>query len=451
MVWQGKDQGGKRAELGRLVILALGFALGLLPSMAKAQDKTAVLTLKQSIEIALERNLDVLVAKEEIEAARQQQKGAKTSFLPKFSLEYGYLRPSETDITFGGVTFQNTDSNQWHLTTTVEQPLFTGFENLSNYQLAKLGLDVAEIQLTRSRLDIILGVKEAYFGILTAKKLLEVAAESVRELQEGVRVAQSFYRVGLSPKIDVLDAEVRLAESERDVIRATNDLRVAKARFNTILRQPLNTPLEVEDILTLTSYKRSYEDSEQAALRNRPELLEAEKNVARAEKQVKLAESDYYPDIKWSLNYFRRGDDPSVNGSVFTDRENWETGAVATWTFFEWGKTRYATSERRVRLRQAEDTREKVRDGVRLEVKTAYLNLQAAEKAVMVAEKSIESAEENFRISGERYTEQVATATEVLDAQTRLTQAKTNYTTALAAFNVTRARLTRAMGLEDDS
>jgi outer membrane protein len=450
MVWQGGHSGGKGIDLRGLVILVLGFALGLLPQKTHAQEKTPVLTLNQSIEIALERNLDVLVAKEEIEAARQQQKGAKTNFLPKFSLEYGYLRPSETEITFGGVTFQNTDSNQWHLTSTVEQPLFVGFENLSTYQLAKLGLDVAQIQLQRSRLDIILAVKEAYFGILTAAKLLDVANQSVRQLQEGVRVAESFYRVGLSPKIDLLDAEVRLAESERDVIRATNDLKVAKAHFNTILRQPIDTPVEVEDILSLTSYDRSYENSEQTALKNRPELQEADKNVARAEKEITLAKSDYYPDVKWSLNYFRRGDDPSVNGSVFTDRENWETGAVATWTFFEWGKTRHAASERRVRLRQAEDVREKVKDGVRLEVKTAFLGLQAAEKAVKVAEKSIESAEENFRISGERYEEQVATATEVLDAQTRLTQSKTNYTTALAAFNVTRARLTRAMGLEDD-
>jgi outer membrane protein TolC len=56
----------------------------------------------------------------------------------------------------------------------------------------------------------------------------------------------------------------------------------------------------------------------------------------------------------------------------------------------------------------------------------------------------------HFRISGERYEEQVATATEVLDAQTRLTRARVNYTTALVAFNLTRARLVRAMGLEEE-
>ncbi|MGD8989387.1 MAG: TolC family protein, partial [Syntrophobacterales bacterium] len=438
MARQDKNLNFTHSTIRWLLTLVICMALSLLAQKTSAQESPLFLTLQESIEIALERNLEVLVAQEEIEVARQQKKEARTNFLPKFSVEYGYTRPSETEVTFGGVTFENTDKNQWRLIGTIDQPLFTGLANLSTYQLAKLGLDVAKIQLERTRLDIILTVKQAYYGILSAERLLEVAEQSVRQLQEGLRVAESFYRVGLSPKVDVLDAEVRLAEAEREVIRTTNDLQVARARLNTILRQPINTPLEVEDVLSTEPYEKTFEDSREIALKYRPELLEAEKNVARSKKEITLVKSDYYPTITWSLEYNRRGDDPKVNGSPFTDRENWETGATATWTFFEWGKTRYATNQKRAQLRQAEDILEQVKDDVNLEVKTAYLTLQAAEKAVSVAEKSIVSAEENFRISGERYEEQVATATEVLDAQTRLTRAKANYTTALVAFNVAR-------------
>ncbi len=448
MVWRDRSLGRESPSKWWLAAVLLFAAIGLLSQETTAQRTATVLTLKQSINIALERNLDIKVAQEDIEAARQQRKEAATNFLPKFSLEYGYTRPNENSVIIGGVTFENTDTDQWRLDGTIEQPLFTGFANLSNYQLAKLGLDVANIQFERTRLDLILLVKEAYLGILGSKRLVEVEEQSVRQLQEGVRVARNFYKVGLSPKIDVLDAEVRLAEAERDLITTSNDLLVAKANFNTILRQPIDTPVEVEDILSTGPYKKTYESSAKIALRHRPELLEAEANVARADREVKLVKSDYYPTITWSLNYHRRGDTPGVNGSEFTDREFWEAGAQATWTFFEWGRTRYATSQQRARLRQSEQVLEKVKDTIRLEVKTAFLTLEAAEKAVKVAEKSIESAEENFRISGERYKEQVATATEVLDAQTRLTRSRTNYTTALVAFNLAWARLVRAMGLD---
>jgi outer membrane protein len=179
--------------------------------------------------------------------------------------------------------------------------------------------------------------------------------------------------------------------------------------------------------------------------------MEAEKNVAKAEKEITLAKSAYYPKVSISGNYYRAGDDPTVDGSGFVDRENWDVMAEATMTFFEWGKTRYAVNEKKSRLRQARQTLQQMVDIVYLEVKTNYLNLQTAERNISVAQKSVESAEENFRISRERYRQQVATATEVLDAQTRLTQARTNYTKALVEFNVARARLIRAMGFEDES
>jgi outer membrane protein TolC len=206
----------------------------------------------------------------------------------------------------------------------------------------------------------------------------------------------------------------------------------------------------VEDILNTMPYEKTYEDSQEVAIKHRPEVLEAEKNVASAEKEVTLAQSDYYPTVTFSSNYYRRGNEANVQGSEFLDRESWDIIAVANWTFFEWGKTRYATNQRRSQLQQSIEILEKVKDSVRLEVKTAFLTLQAAEEAIRVAEKSVESAEENFRISQERYREQVATATEVLDAQTRLTEAKTNYTNTLVAFNIARAYLIRAMGLEED-
>ncbi len=448
MVRQGKIYADAHSAIKWLGTLVICITLSLLPQQTPAQEKEPVLTLEESIQLALERNLEVRVAKEEIQFARQGKNRARTGFLPKLTAQYDYRRLSESSTTVGGVSTDFADQDQYSFTGTVAQPLFTGFETLSNYQLAKLGLDVAQIQLQRTRLDLILAVKESYFEILRAEKISQVAEQSVRQLQEGVRVAQNFVQVGMRPKVDVLDAETRLGEAELQLIVANNDTGVAKARFNTVLRQHIDTPVAVVDVLTTQSYERSYESSQQIALQHRPELLEANKNVAIAEKEVTLVKSDYYPDVTLSANYYRRGDDPTVDGSDFVDRESWDIVAGATWTFFEWGRTRYATNQQRARLRQAKESQEQIKDGILLEVKIAFLSVQAAERGIQVAAKSVESAEENFRISQERYKEQVATATEILDAQTRLTQARTNYTNALVVFNLARAALVRAMGLE---
>lgn len=439
-----------------LRVVALFFVVAavvmLTPVAPQAEGSPSLLTLKQSIEMALEHNLNIQVAREEIQAARERQKEARTGFLPSLSGRYSYRRLGEVPyVVLRAREIDVNDRDQYRFTGTIEQPLFTGFAILSNYQLSRLGLDVAKIQLSRARFDLILQVKEAYFSILTSERIQEVRQQSVRQLRAGLNVAENFYQVGMSPKIDVLEAEVRLAEAKQELIRAENALTVAKARFNTILRRPIDQEVAVADILSDQPYEKPYESCLEISLKKRPELMEAEKNVASAEKEVTLAKSAYYPKVSISGNYYRAGDDPAVNGSDFVDRENWDVMAEATFTFFEWGKTRYATNLKRARLRQARQTLEQIKDDIRLEVKTSYLNMQAAEKNIWVAKKSVESAEENFRISGERYREQVATATEVLDAQTRLTDARTNYTRALAVFNVARARLIRNMGLEDES
>jgi outer membrane protein TolC len=419
---------------------------------AETQQAPLRLTLNRAIDMALAYNLDMKVAQEEIEAAQELKKEARTGFLPSLSGTYSYRRPSEVPY---AVILDNqidfADRDQYRFTGTVAQPLFTGFAILSNYQLAKLGLDVANLQLAQTRLDLILEAKEAFFAILTAEELREVAEQAEQQLQAELKVAEDFYRVGMSPKIDVLDAEVRLAEAEQQLIRAEKRVRLAEARMNTLLRQPIDQEIVVAEILGHQSYDKAYESCVEISLKERPELLEAEKNVARAEKEITLAKSDYFPEVSLSANYYRAGDEAALDGSDFVDRENWDVVAEATMTFFEWGKTRHATSEKRARLRQAKQAVEQIKDVIRLEVKTSYLNLETAEKNIWVAKKSVTSAEENFRISKERYKEQVATATEVLDAQTRLTEAKTNYTRALAEFNVALARLVRAMGAEEAS
>lgn len=423
-----------------------------MPGWSGAREEQPPMTLEQAIEMALERNLRVLAAEEEVTAARERRKESITGFLPSFSGQYSYRRPSEVPFAvIRGEKVDFADKNQYRFTGTVEQPLFTGFETLSTYQLAELGLDVANIQLERTRLDIILQVKEAYFGILSAEKIRDVAEQSVQQLQAQLEVARNFYEVGMSPKIDVLEAETRLAEAQQRLIRAANDLRIARARFNTVLRRPVDVPAKVVDVMSEEPYRETYESSLETALQERPELMEAKKKVITAEKEITRTRSDYYPDLTVSFNYNRAGDDPDLQGSEFEDRENWDVMAAATWTFFEWGRTRYAVNQQQARMRQAKDALEAVKDSITLEVKTAFLNLEAAERNIAVAKKSVISAEENFRISRERYKEQVATATEVLDAQTRLTQARTNYTNALVDFNVARARLIRAMGIEQES
>ncbi|HSQ67025.1 MAG TPA: TolC family protein, partial [Polyangiaceae bacterium] len=111
-----------------------------------------------------------------------------------------------------------------------------------------------------------------------------------------------------------------------------------------------------------------------------------------------------------------------------------------------WGSTIGGIHQANARLRMARTAREKVEDQILLEVREAYLNLDAAKDAMDVAKAAVAAAEENFRLVGKRYDANTATSFDVVDAEGLLTQARGQLQTATYDYLIARAALKRAMG-----
>jgi len=418
--------------------------------VAWAQGSQETLTLEESIKIALERNLKLHSAMEGVRGSEFRRKATLTDFFPKWTGQYGYARYNDpTMVGFSGVvgpggTITNMSRDVYNFSTILQQPLFAGGSILSTYRLEKMGVDISKTDVEAVKRDIILQVREGYFNILNSQKIMEVAAQTVRQFEANLKVAKSFFEVGIVPKNDVLQAEVRLAQARQDLIRAENNVTLAKSSFNILLRREIDKPLNIVDILEYKSFPLRFEDCVEEALRQRPEIKNAELRVKQAKEGVKITRSGLFPTVSLSGNYYRSSEELGLMGDLKGER--WTIGAIATFTLWEWGKTLYKVGESKVKVAQAEDSKTQLIESIILEVKEAFLNLLTAEKNISVAEKAIEQAEENLRMNEERYKYQVATATDVLDAITLLAQAGVNYYSALSGFNIAKARLEKAMG-----
>ena len=412
-----------------------------------AQSLQEPLTLEQSIKIALEKNLRLHSAMEGITGSKFRQKQAVTNFLPQWTGQYSYTRYSFPNFigNFGGTAGELgrvTSPDVYNLSTAINQPLFTGGSNLANYRLERYGVDVSKTDVETAKRDIVLQVREGYFNILRADKFVDVAKQAVKQFEAQLEVSKAFFEVGIIPKNDLLQSEVRLANARQALVGAERDLALAKSFFNILLRRDVNEPLSVVDILEYKPTALRLEDSLEEALRQRPEIKSAGLRVDQAEESVKIARSGFFPTVTLLGNYSRTSDEYSL---PFRS-ERWTLQALATLTIFDWGNTAYKVGESKVKVTQAEDSKTQLIEGIILEVKQDYLNLLTAEKNIEVSAKAIEQAEENLRMNEERYKYQVATATDVLDAVTLLAQARLNYYSALSDFNVAKARLERAMG-----
>ena len=416
------------------------------------------LTLESSIEIALKNSIVLDIAREGTKGATAQKREAITGFLPKFNTSYSYTRLNEAPFSrfqglppgqlydLNGMEIPVGTQDNYNWTIEARQPLFTGGGLIANYQATKIGEDAAQIEETAKKQDIVQEVKIAYYDILRAQKILETARQSVEMLTAHRDVAQNYFQVGMIPKNDLLHAEVELANGKQALIKASNAVELTKARFNTILKRKIFAPVEIVDVLKYQPFEKPVEECFDIALKNRPELKIASLRARQAGKLVNAASSEYFPTLGLVANYGRYGDNPSVAGSDFKDAESWYVMGVASWNFWEWGKTKFRVDASRAKENQALDAQRELSDQIALEIKYASLILQEAEKQIAVSQKVIEQAEENFRISEERYKERVATYTEVLEAKTLLTKAKSEYANALGDYNINYAKLQRAMG-----
>ncbi|MBW2636395.1 MAG: TolC family protein [Deltaproteobacteria bacterium] len=437
----------------KTVLLALLLML-LFFTSAASDDGVLRLSLKDSIEMALERSVIIHSAQEGVRASEAERKGARSSFLPQFSTSYTYTRLNESpEVPIFDITTMSSkmveagkkDNYNWELELT--QPIFTGGAILNSYEISKIDLEVSHLSEASATQDIVLEVKNSYYNILKSERILELANQSVQQLQAHRDKAQSFYDVGIIPKNDLLYAEVELANGNQDLVRAENALNLAKARFNTVIRRDIHLPIEVEDILTYKPFEKGFDECLSMGLQKRPEIKAYELEYEKAGRAVKLAKSGFYPKLNVVGNYSRYGEKPDVGGSKYHDSEAWYVAAVTQWNFWEWGKTKFGVDASRSREKQAMDMLVNMKDGISLQIKNSYLLLKEAEKHIFVAEKAIEQAEENFRINRERYKEQVATSTDVIDAQTLLTKTKTDYYNALSNYNIALGTLERAMGI----
>jgi outer membrane protein TolC len=445
------------------LILLLGTVL-MLPGLLYAGANTPSgrpLSLRDSIAIALDRNLTIRLAERDVQSAESGRDQAFAEFLPRLSTLLEYTHKSEAPnldlvpnsliipglppaisgaLSSARISLGGQDVST--LKISVQQPLFTGLGVTSHYRRSISLLDVSRSRLRATQQALAFEVVRAYITVLRAHKAAELSAQQVKALEAQAAQAQAFYDGGAIPKNDLLKAEVELANARQVLIRAQNQAGLARANFNYMLGQDLDTPFQLEELQETQPSVVELQRAIQTAWEQRPELQELAQSIEVARRGVSAAQSQFLPQLSLVGTYTVdiAGGNPSFSP------ERWEVGGVLQWQAFEGGRVRAQVAEAKIAHHKALETLQQQRERVALEVQEAVITLGEAEQKIRVAEQAIAQAEENFRISQERYNAQIATSTEVVDAEALLTQARTNYFNTIYDYHLASFALKKATG-----
>jgi outer membrane protein TolC len=310
--------------------------------------------------------------------------------------------------------------------------------------LAKLGIDVAEIKRKTARRDIAYQVTEAYYRLLEAKRMAEVAEKSVEQVASQVTLAQAFFAQGTVARNDVLRAQLGLAAAQQRLIQAKGGVTLAQGRLATVMGRPPETDIDVVDLSVEPTSPAPLPTgrAEQMAVEQRLELREVAARIEQADAGTSLAKSKMLPQVNAVANYTRQ------TASLLGLPKTWFVGATASWDIWEGGGTYYGIDEAKAQLAQAREARRKTEDMIRLDVRNAQVGVATAAEALQVARQAIEQAEENFRIEQKRYQSTSNTSFDVLDAETQLTTARGQHQAAIYDLLIAQSNLARAMGVE---
>jgi len=136
------------------------------------------------------------------------------------------------------------------------------------------------------------------------------------------------------------------------------------------------------------------------------------------------------------------------NSPFHSERSSsWEAGIGLTWNIFDNGVTSANVNQAEALVEQYEKEAERLQKTIRLETRSAYIEMKTAEENIAAAAAAVKQAEESYVIAQVRYEEGVDILLSVTDAQEKLTQARSNYSTALYQYNLSRAALEKAMGV----
>jgi outer membrane protein TolC len=433
-----------------VLISAVSLSAQEIPGAAKiAIGQPATLSYEQAVKLAIDNNLATLRAHERRHEARGQQEQARAPLLPNISGVTYQANLTENLValgfqpgTFPGFNttflgpFKNFDARLF-----LTQRVFD-LSAIRNYQAGKAGVRVAELQEALAREQVSSRTGLLYLEALRADRAVVAAQANVDLARALLQLAQDQRNAGVATGVDVTRAQTRLAEQQVGLAQAQTDSETARLNLQRVIGLPLGSPLTLTDQLRFVEDPLpSVETAVAQAAHDRREIQVAEEENKASQLELQSVRAEHLPSLEVVGDYGSSGITP--------DRFALPTRRVAVQLnvpIFNGGLTQGRVTAAASRERQTElslaDVRGQVEEDVRLSLttlRTAAVQVRAADESVTLAQRELEMARDRFRAG-------VADNLEVITAQVSLANARVAQVNALAQHNAARLNLAAALG-----
>jgi outer membrane protein TolC len=404
------------------------------------------LHLEDAVKLAIQQNKALQATLQEKEIARGKVIESYQSALPKVNATGNYTRLDKVNtFDVGNASIALGDVDNYSVDLTVSQPLFRGGAIGAALRAAKLA-ELLSDEVARSALQgTIYEVARAYYDALLFQHQYEVNEDAVRSATVHLEDVMTRRKLGVASDYDVLRAEVDVSNFRAEMIKQKNNVDLAKSRLLKAMGVLQKGDIDLADEFEYWPMRPVLEESLRIAHENRPDLYQAELVVRLQKEALRVAKSQYWPQIDAFFQELWGKPDPS---STTTNEWNdtWNAGISVNLSIFDGLGREGRVYQQRATLDQSRYRLANTQEQAFLEVRQALLTLRNAEEFVESQKLNRNRATEGLRLAEVGYREGIASEVEVSDARSALTLARGLYYESVYGHAVSRLNLQLAMG-----
>jgi len=422
---------------------------GSVPS-GTATNTVVPLSLRDAVTMAVRYNLGSFESAQNERAARGERLIALSSLLPQIdagvservnqvsTATLGIPKNPIIPPVLGPFGYSGTDVS-------LNQTLFS-LPAIRRYQAARDAEQAAQLSY-QDVLDVVtLTVGSAYLQVIEANSRVEAQEAQVRNAKALFDQATSEYESGTRPRIDVARTEVQLHTEEYTLSVDRNSFATAKIALARAIGLPLGQEFTLTDQLPYADLQPpTVEEALEQADESRSDLRASRDLEKAADRALSAAKSQRLPSVSTQT-------DLSDVGKTFGHSHgNFEFQAGVRMPIFTGERIKGEIEQARAGAEQRKAEAENLRGQVDYDVRTAFLNLNAATEQVNVARRNLDLANENLTRSKDRFSSGVTDSVEVVQAEQSLASANDQYITSTYNHNLSKLELARALGIARNS
>lgn len=430
-----------------------------------ASSQPVTLTLENSVQIAINKNLSVIEARNNLAAQQFGVTAAEGSFLPSFGASANFSRsqawtPSVVYIQGGQIvkTTGYSPSNSYTTGISGSYVLFNGFSNTSNLSLARSNANASGYTLDRTQQTTVNQTYQSFLNVFKTYELMKVSSDNLeRDKKQLERIVES-NKVGALALADVYRQQAQVGADEFALIQAQSTHEKAKADMIAFLGADVGMeytfdftgiPSEIDttEFAPLNATYSDYQNLVSTAIAKRPDYVGSIETLNGAKAMVTMARASYMPTISASGSFGYSGFDYISESNYLTDNRALNFGFTASLPIFNGFSRENQVEQAQVGRMNAEEQVKQNERQVRVDVRKALLDLEAAEKEVKVSQTTITSALMDRQIAEEKYNLGSGTLLDLLTASANYTTAMSNKVSGVVDYLTAKKQMEYVLGV----